>query len=122
VFGGEIAGLISISLGLRNLVSSSRPCPSGDKQWGLSRSSASTSMGPRRRSGPGTAPSTRAARPAGSESIRPSPLRFAQARGALKARCDASADRWLLEVLDVGFADPDAKTEDGKPATCSRTC
>src|SRR6266404_1232088 len=29
VFGGAIAGSISISFGLRNFVSSSRPCPSG---------------------------------------------------------------------------------------------
>jgi len=36
---------------------------------------------------------------------------------ALKARCDASSDRWLLEVLEIGYADPDAKTADGKPAT-----
>src|SRR5262245_41806332 len=40
-----------------------------------------------------------------------------QASAALKARCEASSERWLLEVLDVAFADPDAKTPDGKPAT-----
>ena len=39
------------------------------------------------------------------------------ARAALRARCDASADRWLLEVLAISYADPDAKTEDRKPAT-----
>jgi phage terminase small subunit len=42
---------------------------------------------------------------------------IAQAVAALKARSEASADRWLLEVLDIAYADPDAKTEDGKPAT-----
>jgi hypothetical protein len=40
-----------------------------------------------------------------------------QAVAALKARSEASSDRWLLEVLDIAYADPDAKTEDGKPAT-----
>jgi phage terminase small subunit len=42
---------------------------------------------------------------------------IAQAVAALKARTEASADRWLLEVLDIAYADPDAKTTDGKPAT-----
>jgi phage terminase small subunit len=42
---------------------------------------------------------------------------IAEAVAALKARSEASADRWLLEVLDIAYADPDAKTEDGKPAT-----
>jgi hypothetical protein len=39
------------------------------------------------------------------------------ARAALRTRCDASADRWLLEVLAVSYGDPDAKTADGTPAT-----
>jgi Terminase small subunit len=39
------------------------------------------------------------------------------ARAALRTRCNASADRWLLEVLAISYADPDAKTADGKPAT-----
>jgi phage terminase small subunit len=39
------------------------------------------------------------------------------ARAALRTRCDASADRWLLEVLAISYGDPDAKTADGKPAT-----
>jgi phage terminase small subunit len=42
---------------------------------------------------------------------------IAQAVAALKARAEASSDRWLLEVLDIAYANPDAKTEDGKPAT-----
>jgi phage terminase small subunit len=42
---------------------------------------------------------------------------IAQAVAALKARSEASADRWLLELLDIAYADPDAKTADGKPAT-----
>jgi Terminase small subunit len=42
---------------------------------------------------------------------------IAQAVAALKARSEASSDRWLLEVLDIAYGDPDAKTEDGKPAT-----
>jgi len=33
------------------------------------------------------------------------------ARAALPGRCDASSECWLLD------ANPDAKTEDGKPAT-----
>jgi phage terminase small subunit len=40
-----------------------------------------------------------------------------QAVAALKSRSEASADRRLLEVLDIAYANPDAKTEDGKPAT-----
>ena len=39
------------------------------------------------------------------------------ARAALRQRCDASADRWLLEVLAISYTDPDAKTADGKPVT-----
>ena len=40
-----------------------------------------------------------------------------QARATLRERCEASAERWLLEVLEISYADPDAKTADGKPAT-----
>src|ERR1700704_7079940 len=36
VFGGAIAGLISTSFGLRNFVSSSRPCPSGVRIMAMS--------------------------------------------------------------------------------------
>jgi Terminase small subunit len=36
---------------------------------------------------------------------------IAQARAALKARCEASSDRWLLEILEVGYPDPDALAE-----------
>jgi hypothetical protein len=42
---------------------------------------------------------------------------IAGVRAALRTRCDASAERWLLEVLAISYADPDAKTADGKPAT-----
>jgi hypothetical protein len=39
------------------------------------------------------------------------------ARATLRARCDTSAERWRLAVLEVGYADPIAKTEDGMRAT-----
>ena len=42
---------------------------------------------------------------------------IAQTVAGLRALCDASSERCLLEVLEIGYADPDAKTEDGKPAT-----
>src|SRR5262245_30898410 len=38
-------------------------------------------------------------------------------RGCPEGAGRGHSDRWLLEVLDIAYADPDAKTEDGKPAT-----
>jgi phage terminase small subunit len=63
--------------------------------------------------------STETARASGSR-LRAQPAvaaAIAQAVAALKARSEASADRWLLELLDIAYTDPDAKTADGKPAT-----
>src|SRR5262249_24743454 len=56
---------------------------------------------------PGTAADT--ARAAGSR-LRTNPAVAAvipQTVVALNARCNASSDRWLLEVLEVAYADPD---------------
>src|SRR5438552_17858368 len=102
VFGGAIAGSISTSFGLRNFVSSSRPCPSGVRiiamsTWTLSSPLTRSTDGP----STGAAPS----------SVMPSAVKKAIA----PARSSTTTLTWsnLLIVMSLAWQRPCA-AEDGQ--------
>src|SRR6266566_4587674 len=93
VFGGAIAGSISTSFGLRNFVSSSRPCPSGVRiitmsTWTLSSPLTRSTHGP----STGASPS----------SVMPSAVKKARA----PARSSTTTLTWsnLLIVMSLGWS------------------